>query len=327
MFFWQKNNKEEQARKHREQATLDALSRGEVPPSARERIERQQAMGSKFFTSDLSTREYLLCQQAGFQTIGQVMGTSFFNITYVGSYGASRMRTTGELENMTWSNTEARRLAISRMQHEAALLGASGVIGVRIQVRRFDWGIGQTEFTAIGTAVKIPGYPHTEEPFTSDLSAQDFWKLYQAGYRPLKLAFGICHYYIVTDPSTANLIAPRLVNSAPNQEVQVHTQGVYRARELAMNRLSSEVKAAGGDGIVQVMADLDVQHLPSATTTVVHDLLVNCHLAGTVISSHDEKIENIPEPSIFCDLTSLGRTSVTFHGGMESYLDDDDDDD
>src|SRR5437868_10912291 len=131
MFFWNKNNKDDEQRRQREAATLQALADGQVPPSARERIEKQKAIGSNFFTSDLSSREYLLCRQAGFQTLGQVMGTSFFNVSFWGFY-KSRWNATGELANITHAQLEARRLAVSRMQHEAQLRGYSGIIGIKM---------------------------------------------------------------------------------------------------------------------------------------------------------------------------------------------------
>ena len=49
---------------------------------------------------------------------------------------------------------QARELAMTRMEEEADQLGADGVVGVRLEVGRYEWGHDVAEFIAIGTAVK-----------------------------------------------------------------------------------------------------------------------------------------------------------------------------
>lgn len=335
MFFWNKNNKDDEARKQREAATLQALANGQVPPAARERIEKQQALGNNFFTSDLSTREYLLCRQSNFKTLGQVMGTAFFNVSFSGFY-SSRWSSTGELTNITHAQLEARRLAISRMQHEAQLLGASGIIGVRIIIKSHDWSSRQTEFTAVGTAIKVPGYPENQEPFTSALNGQDFWKLHQAGYRPLALAFGVCSYYIYTDSRTQAIVGNNFfgMNMAPNQEVYTYTQGFYNSRNTAMWRAQNHIHENGGDGLIGVEANYDIEDIEyEVNDRTYHDMLVHWTVMGTVISSKHERLESIPEPNLILDLSSASRSSVQLDtaygggsGGSDYDIDDIDDD-
>ena len=52
---------------------------------------------------------------------------------------------------------EARELAMTRMEEEADQLGADGVVGVRLEIGRYEWGENMAEFMAIGTAVKHRG--------------------------------------------------------------------------------------------------------------------------------------------------------------------------
>ena len=56
------------------------------------------------------------------------------------------------------------------------------------------------EFVAVGTAVKHKGggnfRNHKNEPFSSDLSGQEFWTLLRAGYRPVGFVMGSCVYYV-----------------------------------------------------------------------------------------------------------------------------------
>src|SRR5260370_28900709 len=90
---------------------------------------------------------------------------------------------------------ESRRMAISRMTAECEALGGHGVVGVRLTIGAFP--AGGLEFKAIGTAIRAPGVPPLskgrghKEPFTSDLSGQDFGKLIMKGWVPAGLVLGI----------------------------------------------------------------------------------------------------------------------------------------
>jgi uncharacterized protein YbjQ (UPF0145 family) len=58
-----------------------------------------------------------------------------------------------ELPNFTQALYEARELAMTRMQDEASELGASGIVGVRLEEKTHQWGSHTIEFLALGTAV------------------------------------------------------------------------------------------------------------------------------------------------------------------------------
>ena len=90
---------------------------------------------------------------------------------------------------------------MARMREEAADMGADGIVGVRLTVKRLEWDSNILEFVAIGTGiVHATGHPGFKgpkgQPFTSDLSGQDFWTLLQAGYRPLEMVMGSCVYHV-----------------------------------------------------------------------------------------------------------------------------------
>ena len=77
---------------------------------------------------------------------------------------------------------------MTRMEEEADQLGADGIVGVRLEIGRYEWGPNMAEFIAIGTAVKHrEGVLHRApngRPFQSDLSGQEFWTLLRTGHRP-----------------------------------------------------------------------------------------------------------------------------------------------
>ena len=86
MWLFRKETDEEKQQKQRQQEAVDALNRGEIPPIAKERILHENAQGRNFFSSDLTTREYLLVREAGIQTVGQVMGTAFYKVGFWGFF-------------------------------------------------------------------------------------------------------------------------------------------------------------------------------------------------------------------------------------------------
>src|SRR5471030_1748227 len=156
-----------------------------VPLDAIARLRRMRGEGgTPLFTSDLSVSEFVLLEQMSWRPLGLVLGSSIYHvgIQYANFYQNQ------ELEYLTAAMYDARELAMTRMEEEADVLGADGIVGVRLDIGRYEWGEHLAEFIAIGTAVKHrEGKLHRApngRPFTSDLSGQDFWTLLASGYRP-----------------------------------------------------------------------------------------------------------------------------------------------
>jgi len=229
-------------------AAYEAGSLAGIPESGRERIERMRhEVARGFFTSDLSINEFLLVKQSGFEPLGLVLGSSIYHIgIQIGTWNRNQ-----ELGVLTQAMYHARELAMTRMEEEADQLGADGVVGVRLDIGRYEWGADLAEFIAIGTAVKHRGgelhRAPNGRPFTSDLSGQDFATLLRAGYRPVGLVMGNCVYHVAHQGLRA---AWRQLGR--NQEMPLYTQALYEARELAMERMqveAEELQAAGIAGV------------------------------------------------------------------------------
>jgi uncharacterized protein YbjQ (UPF0145 family) len=222
----------------------DPKSMEGVPTHGRERI--QQLRGG-LFTSDLSVNEFLLVKEAGFDPLGLVVGSSIYHI----GFQQSSWNQNQEMAVLSQAMYQARELAITRMEEEADQLDADGVVGVRLDIGRYEWGANMAEFIAIGTAVKHrEGKLHRApngRPFTSDLSGQDFWTLLHAGYRPVGLTMGSCVYHVAHQG-----IRQSFRQMGQNIEMQNYTQALYDARELAMERMQYEAQQVKAEGIVGV---------------------------------------------------------------------------
>ena len=126
----------------------DPSSTAGVPEHGLERLARMK--GSGFFTSDLSVNEFLLVKEAGFEPLGLVIGSSIYHVGFqIGTWNQSQ-----EMDVLSQAMYHARELAMTRMEEEADQLGADGVVGVRLDVSRHEWGGELAEFIAVGTAVR-----------------------------------------------------------------------------------------------------------------------------------------------------------------------------
>src|ERR1700758_5240696 len=83
-----------------------------VPESGRARLEQNKA---GLFTSDLTVNEYLLIEDAGYEPLGLVLGSSIYHI----GYQRRRWTRSHELEVLSGALYHARELAMQRMLEEA----------------------------------------------------------------------------------------------------------------------------------------------------------------------------------------------------------------
>jgi uncharacterized protein YbjQ (UPF0145 family) len=204
------------------------------------------------FTSDLSVSEYVLLGEAGFEPLGFVVGSSIYHVgLQIGRWSQNQ-----ELQVLTQAMYNARELAMARMQAEADHLGADGIVGVNLKMQMYAWGQGVLEFVATGTAVRALGGTGVHKApsgraFTSDLSAQDFFRLLAAGAVPVAFVLGTCVYHIAHQS-----VMQSLRQTGQNQEMPQFTQGVYEARELALSRMQAEADQARASGIVGVTVEV-----------------------------------------------------------------------
>ncbi len=223
---------------------------GAIPAHARERLKglRSSAHSTGVFTSDFSVNEFLLVRKAGFEPIGLCVGTCVYHVGV--QYGNwSKNEEMGVLSKAMY---HARELAMSRMRAEAAAMGADGIAGVKLTIKRLEWDDQLLEFIALGTGV-VHGHgsagfrAHDGGPFTSDLSGQDFWSLLHSGHRPVEMVMGSCVYHVAHRGMFSTL-----ARAGRNVELENFTAAMYEAREIAIERMQHEASAAKAEGVVGV---------------------------------------------------------------------------
>ncbi|MGA2011114.1 MAG: heavy metal-binding domain-containing protein [Solirubrobacteraceae bacterium] len=265
----------------------DPTSTEGVPESGRERLAQNRG---GLYTSDLSVNEFLLVRHAGFQPLGLVMGSSIYHI----GFQQAQWRQSQEMQVLSQAMYQARELAMTRMEEEADQLDADGVVGVRLEIGRYDWGQNMAEFLAVGTAVKHrEGKLHrapSGRPFTSDLTGQEFWALLQTGHRPVGMVMGSCVFHVAHQSWRQSL-----GNAGRNVELPNFTQALYDARELAMERMQMEAVEAQAEGIVGV----DIHEKSHGWGSHVIEFFA----IGTAIIPDEGAVDHvIPDPTTVLDL-------------------------
>lgn len=306
MPLWKRLSPEEQQQRLQAQqeaeASLRSLEAGGLPTQAQRRLREETEAGHKLFSSDLSIKEFALTRNTGYQPLSQVMGSSIYHVGWQYTASYPRMTVSYELTNITNAHLHAAQLALGRLEQEAALLKAHGVIGVRFGLRNYEWGSNLVEYTAIGTAIRLPDAPLFPRPFLSDLSGQEFWTLLQAGYLPAGIAMGYCSYCV-----SSGWALNRVLRSWNNMEVTDYTQAIYTARHLAMSRLQAMAHSFDAIGVVGMHIGFDRrenEYERENDPTTYRDLMIHFSAIGTaIIARRADHV--IPSPKLTLTFTDL----------------------
>jgi uncharacterized protein YbjQ (UPF0145 family) len=259
----------------------------------------QEIRGSGTWSSALSTDEFAAIKSVGFEPAGQVLGAAVYNIGYTGGYNCPGawagyggfMTPAGGVTTVSGGSTslgsfgpmvqtmyQARRTAIGRMMAECQELGGHGIVGVGLTIRPFP--AGGLEFKAIGTAVRAPGAPPLREPFTSDLSGQDFAKLVLAGWVPVGLVLGIS----IGSRHDDWLTVTQTRWTGGNSEVQGYTDLVNTTRHDARGQLERDVTRHGAQGVVLQDMAMRVSERECPMQEGRRDHIVEATIVGTAIA-------------------------------------------
>jgi uncharacterized protein YbjQ (UPF0145 family) len=287
----------------------DGGSDSGLPAAAQARMAEIRRSGT--WGSSLSTDEFAAIRSTGFEPVGQVLGAAVYNVGYTGGFacpgawggfgrygvpavGVTTVSGDGNFASfgpMVATLYEARRSAIDRMIAECAQLGGHGVVGVTLSIGSFP--AGGLEFKALGTAVRGPG-PPLARPFTSDLSGQDFAKLFEDGWMPAGLVLGIS----VGARHDDWLTVTQTRWGAGNTEVHGYTEVVTQTRHDAREQLERDVTRLGADGVVVTTVTTRVRERDCPAAEGRRDHIVEATLIGTAIARFHSASRAAERPSL-----------------------------
>jgi uncharacterized protein YbjQ (UPF0145 family) len=262
-----------------------------LPPVAQARIARAASDGVR--TSLLPTAGAVGLQAAGFEMVGEVLGTTVMQISWNGFGGCGWYPGPGGLfgpgtvtsgSSSRWSGyapyvdalKTGRNTALNRLLQEATALGADGVVGVKLTESRIDGN--KREFMALGTAVRSRGGQRPARPFTTDLSGQDVAKLLQAGWVPAGIAYGISVAIRHDDWRTRQQIGV----FAGNTEVSGYTELINHVRHDARREFAALAARIGGDSALLTGMWQHVWEYEAGENHIDH--VAECVITGNAIA-------------------------------------------
>lgn len=285
------------------------LHAGELPPEA---VRRLQELGDRgAFSSDLSVADYALCHRLGLKPLSQVMGTSVYQVGYQGQlWGAEAEMSEMTTVSAAWN--EARRLAFSRLEREAASVGAGAVVGVNLSSSVGDWGesggYGAIQYLVTGTAVSAPADRQRSGrhgPVLTELSVADYAKLLAAGIEPVGIVawtsvFFVSLLYIRSGQPLMSGVAYQ------NFEYREVTECFYNARERVAAELGRQARELGASGIVgvRIRHTTAPQSLNMGPGMERPGVIASFSAVGTAVR---ESGETAPQaPKLTMDMTAVG---------------------
>ena len=261
--------------------------------------------------SVLSVDGFAAIRSIGFEPVGQVFGAAVYPLTACaavscpGATGYYEPRDTPEVvtgvlgpaARIAQALYDGRQTAIDRMTGECSDLGGHGIVGVSLQVTEIpgdSFTVGTVEFKVIGTAVRANGCTPPPQPFTTELSGQDFAKLLMGGWVPVWIALGISvaglHDTLVT------------TNSGPwgmgNAEVPTYTDLTVHVRQDARSRLEQTVRGLGADGVVLSAMTLHVRSDQCRTHPPGTDYFAEAFMTGTAVARFSDLPQAAQLPSL-----------------------------
>jgi len=217
---------------------------GTLPAAAQSRIQRF-AQGGSVASSLSSYSEHVLLQDMGFEPISAVVGLS---VVHLGQIQVAGLKQPVELEAYSNAISMGLLYALTRVQQEAHLLGADGVLLQSIDEKNFD---GEEHLYSMqGTALRFTPHPGglrtpTGAPFVCSSSVMTLYQMLRRSRVPVNVGYGVCVYHV---PHRS--LRQALGQTFQNLEVPVFTDGWYTAREIAMSRLEAQLGQAGADTIM-----------------------------------------------------------------------------
>ncbi|WP_236794462.1 heavy metal-binding domain-containing protein [Amycolatopsis sp. GM8] len=209
-----------------------------LPPIAADRIAR--AKRSNLHTSLLSVPAAVAVESAGLDPVGEAMGCVVqqrlpplvltpltFNVDYRPYVRAWR---------------EGWDKALSRLREEAGLLGADGVVGIRLTRRPMDDLV--EEVVALGTAVRDRSGRHRGRPFATTLPGADVAKLRSGGWTPIDVIAAVAMGGFYRDYSFRQQTSVL----AGNGEVDSLTTMVNQARSAVRDDFAQQLRGIHAHG-------------------------------------------------------------------------------
>jgi uncharacterized protein YbjQ (UPF0145 family) len=270
------------------EADLERIQRGGIPLGAEQRLKGIAASSSPVFSSDLSAKEYAIAQASGLTPLAQIMGSSVVQHGWQNYSWSAYGGGISEMPSFAAPWNLSRERSFDRLRQEAQFAGADAVIGIEMTANAFLGDQSNVEYVVFGTAVRETTLVPRDRsgPRMCALSAQDVDKLRRIGAETL----GVIGHTSVVCVALSPMANQMMRSWWGNQEMTEVTQGVYAARQLAMDEVRRQAHEAGANDMVISTLTHTIDHREyEAQGYARHFFVVSMHVLGTAIAlgAHD----------------------------------------
>jgi uncharacterized protein YbjQ (UPF0145 family) len=264
-------------------ADLERIRGGGIPLGAEDRLKRVAASSAPVFTSDLTVNEYAVAQASGLTPIAQVMGSSVVQHGWQNYGWSSFGGGVREMPSFAAPWNLVRQRSFDRLRQEAQFAGADAVIGIEMNVNSSVGGAGNVEYLVFGTAVRETTLAGRDfpRPRMCTLSGQDVDKLRRIGAETLDVIGHTAVVCVELSPYANQMMS----SWWGNQEMIEVTQGVYAARQLAMDSVRQQASRVGANDMVISTLTHNIDHHEYESVGYRHHFfIVSMHVLGTAIA-------------------------------------------
>ncbi|HEX3315451.1 MAG TPA: heavy metal-binding domain-containing protein, partial [Gemmataceae bacterium] len=195
--------------------------------------------------SGLSGNEMYCLNLKGLAPGDLVLGNSVYSMGFVGGLSAGlRSMVGGEVTKITEVIHEGRLQAIERMSKEAEEAGGYGISGVSSELKSFR---GNIEFISVGTCVKRADGQASKLKFSTSGDGQELYCQLDAGFTPVKFAFGNVAYSIGIGGGIVGGL-----KSLGRGEIKEYSNVLNKTRHLAIERLEDEARQVKANAVIGI---------------------------------------------------------------------------
>ena len=222
----------------------------------------------------LSGNEMFCLNRQGLSPGDLVVGNSVFSVGFVGGIGAGlKNMLGGEVTQITSVIHEGRQQAYARMLAEAQRHGGVGITGVNSELVQIG---GNVEFLSIGSCLHQGDAKSEAVSFSSSSNGQELYCQIDAGFRPIKFAFGNVAYSIGLGGGLLGSL-----RGLARGEVKEYSDVFNQTRHLALQRICEEARNAGGNAVVGIRTSIvpfqGMQEMVMLGTASYHPALPEIH--------------------------------------------------
>ncbi|HET9850649.1 MAG TPA: heavy metal-binding domain-containing protein [Candidatus Saccharimonadales bacterium] len=271
--------------------------------------------------SGLSGNEMFCVDLIGYKPGNLLVGNSIFSMGVLGGLKSlGRGFIGGEVKSFTEMIAEGRRLSFERLAGEMESNNAHGVSGVGSELVFHGTN---AEFLSIGSALHAKNQA-SGQAFTSSSDGQELFCQVDVGYEPKSFVFGNVAYSIGVSRGITGAFK-KLVKG----EVRQYTEIFTSTRNLALQRITDEAKAAGANAVVGIRTSIlpygttGVQEMVMIGTASTHALADHARPGGVITSDLTaEEMWNVAKMGYMPQQLVIGTSvySVGFVGGFKSFL-------